>query len=135
MTEDFNKPGGREGAGYYHFAVRDGVRDSAARAMLGDIMMGRDVRTNLDILTGAHVKKVVVEAAPVRRSSRSMFRRVSLFPTFQLAHSTPANVFVAPSRMIGRRSVAVAWVALCRTQIYLSRVTRCEKCAVSKRKD
>lgn len=64
MTEDFNKPGGREGAGYYHFAVRDGVRDSAARAMLGDIMMGRDVRTNLDILTGAQVKKVVVEGAP-----------------------------------------------------------------------
>ena len=69
MTEDFNKPGGREGAGLYHFAVRNGVRDSAARAMLGDIMMGRDVRTNLDILTGAFVSKVVIEGTPpVRRS-------------------------------------------------------------------
>lgn len=70
LTEDFNKPGGREGAGYYHFAVREGVRDSAARAMLGDIIMGRDVRTNLDVLTSAHVNKVVIEVAqPVRRSS------------------------------------------------------------------
>lgn len=64
LTADFNEPGGREGAGYYHFAVRDGVRDSAARAMLGDIVMGRDVRTNLDIVTGAHVTKVVMDDAP-----------------------------------------------------------------------
>lgn len=67
LTEDFNKPGGREGAGYYHFAVREGVRDSAARAMLGDIIMGKDVRTNLDILTSAHVTKVVIKSVqPVR---------------------------------------------------------------------
>ncbi|CBJ28002.1 choline dehydrogenase [Ectocarpus siliculosus] len=70
LTEDFNKPGGREGAGYYHFAVRDGVRDSAARAMLGDIVMGRDVRTNVDIVTGAHVSKVLIEdAQPVPTES------------------------------------------------------------------
>lgn len=73
LTEDFNKPGGREGAGYYHFAVREGVRDSAARAMLGDIIMGRDVRTNLDVLTSAHVNKVVIEnAQPVRRRSATL---------------------------------------------------------------
>eukprot|EP00903_Cladosiphon_okamuranus_P005497 g5478.t2 len=64
LTGDFNKPGGREGAGYYHFAVREGVRDSAARAMLGDIVMGRDVRTNLDIVTGALVTKVVMSGDP-----------------------------------------------------------------------
>lgn len=44
------------------------MRDSAARAMLGDIVMGRDVRTNLDIVTGAHVTKVLVDGdPPVRR--------------------------------------------------------------------
>lgn len=70
LTDDFNRPGGREGAGYYHFAVREGVRDSAARAMLGDIVMGRDVRTNLDIVTGAHVTRVVMDGddPPVRRA-------------------------------------------------------------------
>ncbi|CAN0139266.1 unnamed protein product, partial [Hapterophycus canaliculatus] len=67
LTEDFNKPGGREGAGYYHFTIRNGVRDSASRAMLGDIIMGRDVRTNLDILTGAHVNRVLIEGG--RRDS------------------------------------------------------------------
>ena len=61
FTEDFNKPGEREGVGYYHFTVKNGVRDSASRALLGDIIMGKDVRTNLDILTGAHVTRVLIE--------------------------------------------------------------------------
>lgn len=54
------------GAGLYHFTVRNGVRDSAARAMLGDIIMSRDVRTNLDIVTGAHVDRVLIETTSVR---------------------------------------------------------------------
>lgn len=61
LTDDFNKPGGREGAGYFHFAVKNGVRDSASRAMLGEVIMGKDVRTNLDIFTGAHVNRVLIE--------------------------------------------------------------------------
>lgn len=66
MTEDFNKPGGREGAGLYHFTVRDGVRDSASRAMLGEIIMRKDRRTNLAILTEAHVERVLIERSSVR---------------------------------------------------------------------
>lgn len=70
VTNDFNQPGGREGAGYYHFAVRAGVRDSASRAMLGDVIMGKDVRENLDIVTEAHVSRVLVEGErPVRSAS------------------------------------------------------------------
>lgn len=93
LTEDFNKPGGREGAGYYHFAVRDGVRDSAARAMLGDIVMGRDVRTNLDIVTGAHVSKVLIEdAQPVRR--RTVLSKANL----------PGHGRNAPSHLAGKLS-------------------------------
>lgn len=61
LTDDFNKPGGRHGAGYFHFAVKNGVRDSASRAMLGEVIMGKDVRTNLDIFTGAHVSRVLIE--------------------------------------------------------------------------
>lgn len=71
LTDDFNAPGAREGAGYYHFAVREGVRDSAARSMLGDIVMGRDVRTNLDIVTGALVTKVVMDAPPPVRDGKA----------------------------------------------------------------
>lgn len=65
-TEDFNKPGGRAGVGYYQFTVRDGVRDAASRAMLGDIIMGKDLRTNLHIRTTAHVNRVLIEEATVR---------------------------------------------------------------------
>lgn len=75
-TDDFNKPGGRVGAGYYHFAVRDGVRDSAARAMLGDVITGRDVRTNLDIVTGAHVNRVLLEGGKLVRDSSSSTKKI-----------------------------------------------------------
>lgn len=93
LTEDFNKPGGREGAGYYNFAVRDGVRDSAARAMLGDIVMGRDVRTNLDIMTGTHVSKVLIEdAQPVRRRT-----------VFSIPH-IPGHGRNVPSHLAGKLS-------------------------------
>lgn len=37
-TEDFNAPGGRYGAGYYHFNTRDGVRESAAKTFLGPLL-------------------------------------------------------------------------------------------------
>jgi choline dehydrogenase len=37
-TADFNAPGGRYGAGFYHFNTRDGVRESAAKAFLGPIL-------------------------------------------------------------------------------------------------
>lgn len=65
LTEDFNKPGGRLGAGFYHFTVRNGVRDSAARAMLGAIVMGTDSRANLDIRTSAPVNRILIESTPV----------------------------------------------------------------------
>ena len=35
LTDDFNRPGGREGVGYYQFNIRDGVRESAASVRLG----------------------------------------------------------------------------------------------------
>jgi choline dehydrogenase len=38
LTQDFNEPGGRAGVGYYHFNIKEGVRDSAARAMLSSLL-------------------------------------------------------------------------------------------------
>ena len=38
LTDDFNRPGGREGVGYYQFNIRDGVRDSAAGVRLGPLL-------------------------------------------------------------------------------------------------
>jgi choline dehydrogenase len=38
ITKDFNAPAGREGVGYYHFNIRGGVRDSAAKAFLSPVM-------------------------------------------------------------------------------------------------
>jgi hypothetical protein len=49
IVEDFNKPGTRHGAGLYTFAINNGVRDSAARAMLGPILSGKLPRPNLKV--------------------------------------------------------------------------------------
>ena len=38
LTQDFNAPGGREGVGYYHYNIAGGVRESAARKMIGPML-------------------------------------------------------------------------------------------------
>ncbi|CAM9194249.1 unnamed protein product, partial [Discosporangium mesarthrocarpum] len=60
-TSDFNEPGRRMGAGPYQFTVRDGIRDSAARALLGPFLSLEVNRTNLEILTGTMVHRVLWE--------------------------------------------------------------------------
>ncbi|GMF33513.1 unnamed protein product [Phytophthora fragariaefolia] len=52
-TADFNAPGGRYGAGYYHFNTRDGVRESAAKAFLGpmlDSKTAKSTRSNFQLM-------------------------------------------------------------------------------------
>lgn len=52
-TSDFNKPGGRYGAGYYHFNIRDGVREGAAKTFLGPILDSKtaeSTRSNLRLM-------------------------------------------------------------------------------------
>mmetsp|Transcript_74132 Transcript_74132/g.149373 ORF Transcript_74132/g.149373 Transcript_74132/m.149373 type:complete len:517 (-) Transcript_74132:320-1870(-) len=39
QSDDFNAPGGREGAGIYQFNIRDGVRDSAAVTLLASSLL------------------------------------------------------------------------------------------------
>lgn len=56
-TADFNAPSGRFGAGFYHFNIRDGVRESAARTFLGPLLQGQDEsqRENFQLLLGTAV--------------------------------------------------------------------------------
>lgn len=55
-TADFNAPGGRYGAGFYHFNTREGVRESAARRFLGPIFKER--RPNFMVMLNTIVKKI-----------------------------------------------------------------------------
>ena len=55
-SADFNGPD-PEGFGYFHFARRNGRRETTATAFLGPARR----RPNLDIRTGAHVLRIVVE--------------------------------------------------------------------------
>ena len=53
---DFNS-GTPEGFGYYHFTIRDGRRESTARAFLA----GTRGRNNLTVRTGVEVQRLVIE--------------------------------------------------------------------------
>lgn len=48
ITNDFNAPGGRYGAGFYNFNTRDGIRESVARTFLGPILRGNDSGSTRD---------------------------------------------------------------------------------------
>ncbi len=65
-NDDFNGPT-QEGVGYLHFAIHNGVRDSAARAFLHPV----NSRLNLTVITGALAESVVFEG---KRASGIRFR-------------------------------------------------------------
>ena len=58
-TDDFNR-GDNEGVGYFEVNQRQGVRWNAAKAFLRPALR----RSNLQVLTGAHVTRLVLERAP-----------------------------------------------------------------------
>ena len=58
FTDDFNDPNNRQGVGYYHFNIRGGIRESAARAMLAPVL---GQRSNLRLELGATVKRVLFD--------------------------------------------------------------------------
>ena len=59
---DFNEPGGRVGAGYYHFNIRDGLRESAAAATIGGTVSGYAPVGGLDVRAGVTVAKLLFDA-------------------------------------------------------------------------
>lgn len=62
FTVDFNDPdGGREGVGYYHFNIKDGMRDSAAREFLGPLMKSKSSLFSLEL--NATVRRIIL--API----------------------------------------------------------------------
>ncbi|MGQ0545782.1 MAG: GMC family oxidoreductase [Betaproteobacteria bacterium] len=57
-VEDFNGPN-QEGVGYYRLFTKNGLRSSSATAYLREA----ERRPNLEVLTGAHVEKVLLEGS------------------------------------------------------------------------
>lgn len=75
-TADFNAPGGRFGAGFYHFNTRDGVRESAARTFLGPLLQGQkeSQRANFRVMLNTLVlvrSSSALAYAPIGRGKRS----------------------------------------------------------------
>ena len=68
FVSDFNNPDSREGVGYYHFNIKGGIRDSAAREMLGPLLASDaasignvyDTDSKAQIVLGATVRKIIL---------------------------------------------------------------------------
>jgi len=72
-VDDFNC-GDNEGVGYFEVNQRRGVRWNAAKAFLRPALR----RPNLQVLTGAHVTRLLLEDAPAGSSDRLVARGVEL---------------------------------------------------------
>lgn len=55
---DFNDPRGRRGVGYFHFNIKNGVRDSAASSFLGPVF---DSHSHLNISMYSEVRRILFE--------------------------------------------------------------------------
>ncbi|KAE8976127.1 hypothetical protein PF011_g24182 [Phytophthora fragariae] len=76
-TTDFNAPGGRYGAGYYHFNIRDGVRESAAKAFLGpmlDSKTGESTKSNFRLMLDTTVTRIRINDNNVTEGVEVRFR-------------------------------------------------------------
>ena len=72
-VDDFNR-GDNEGVGYFEVNQRRGVRWNAAKAFLRPALR----RANLQVLTGAHVTRLLLEDAPAGSGDRLVARGVEL---------------------------------------------------------
>jgi choline dehydrogenase len=72
-TDDFNR-GNNEGVGYFEVNQRRGVRWNAAKAFLRPALK----RANLQVLTGAHVTRLILEPAPTGSAAKLLARGVEL---------------------------------------------------------
>ena len=72
-TVDFNR-GDNEGVGYFEVNQRRGVRWNAAKAFLRPALK----RANLQVLTGAHVTRLILKDAPAGSNDRLAARGVEL---------------------------------------------------------
>jgi choline dehydrogenase len=72
-TDDFNR-GDNEGVGYFEVNQRRGVRWNAAKAFLRPALK----RPNLQVLTGAHVTRLLLDDAPEGADAKLVARGVAL---------------------------------------------------------
>ncbi|KAF0731473.1 hypothetical protein Ae201684P_006674 [Aphanomyces euteiches] len=66
-SSDFNAPGERLGAGWYHFNIRNGVRDSAAATFLQPLLENRP--PNFQLALNSMVEKINIDEATGRAVS------------------------------------------------------------------
>lgn len=83
QTDDFNR-GDNEGVGYFEVNQRRGVRWNAAKAFLRPALR----RANLQVLTGAHVTRLLLEDAPAGSQHQLVARGVEL----RLGQDAPIQV-------------------------------------------
>jgi len=81
--DDFNG-GDNEGVGYFEVNQRRGVRWNAAKAFLRPALR----RANLQVLTGAHVTRLLLEDAPAGSAARLVARGIEL----RLGDGAPVQV-------------------------------------------
>lgn len=70
ITNDFNAPGGRYGAGFYNFNTRDGIRESVARTFLGPLLSGNgsgSTRDNFHLMLNTTVEVGLAVLLGLRR--------------------------------------------------------------------
>ena len=80
-SADFNVPGQRRGAGYYHFNIRDGVRESAAAAFLGGTIEGYAPLASLVVRSEKTVLRLGLDADRVASIDVSDDHDMFLRPT------------------------------------------------------
>lgn len=87
---------------YYHFNIKNGIRDSAATAMLGPVMKERE---NLKILTESEVQRVILNTVPVSQE------RVSQYPwTEPVTRKSFATVLAQEDTDMMAEAVGVEYV-------------------------
>ncbi|KAJ8609832.1 hypothetical protein CTAYLR_008141 [Chrysophaeum taylorii] len=100
-SEDFNAPSSRRGAGYYHFNIRDGLRESAAAVFLGGSIEGYAPIPNLEFQSESTVLKLgglgegrVSTLDVARRGGQTKFLR-----PFATA-APPEHLLLAPDAVV-----------------------------------
>lgn len=61
FTEDFNRPGGRSGVGYFDFNINCGVRDSVAKQYLGPMLISPKSFPKLDLSMRSTAHKILLQ--------------------------------------------------------------------------
>lgn len=96
FNEDFNNPEfDRIGVGYYHFNIRNGIRDSAAKTMLKPILEHK----KFNLLTSAYVNKIIIKSLMGKQHAVGVEYTMNGLPktAYLRVNSIPAGLNAFPS--------------------------------------